>query len=202
MKENNVTFALDHIVLNWVTGFATWAEHKSMLCLGQGDVAVANIHNMASNGQTDMLEEVLKKNCSRIDEKKDGMTPLMVASIAGHIDTVEMLLNFGADVNITEWWSENSALVWACESGNTKIVALLISHGACVNSSTLQGHSPLITACRTGHTTIAELLVTRGAQLMSRTKEGRGALDYLEKEEDRKRLEELAGVYENANKFF
>lgn len=57
----------------------------------------------------------------------EGQTPLHVATIAGHKDIVQLLLNAGADPNAAEAKSGRTALHLAAERGRAGLVELLVS---------------------------------------------------------------------------
>jgi uncharacterized protein len=58
---------------------------------------------------------------------------LMIASQQGHLETVDLLLSLGADVNFFDPSFRVSALIKACKEGHLQVVSRLISAGADVN---------------------------------------------------------------------
>ena len=62
-----------------------------------------------------------------------GRTPLHAACQQGHVDSVHVLLNYGADVN-SEDLDKRMPLHFVSENGHLKIVQLLIEHEANLNS--------------------------------------------------------------------
>jgi ankyrin repeat protein len=71
----------------------------------------------------------------------DVMTPLVRASYNGHGETVQVLLEAGADVNTGDA-DGTTALIGAAMRGRTGIVQTLLEEGADVNSVTNDGKSP------------------------------------------------------------
>jgi Ankyrin repeats (many copies) len=61
-----------------------------------------------------------------------GWTPLLLASIHGHVQTVRFLLNKGADVNHENSFG-NTAVMCAGKRGHFSVVRLLLFHGAKVS---------------------------------------------------------------------
>ncbi len=55
-------------------------------------------------------------------------TPLALAASAGHLQTVELLLRHGADVNMPSG-NGNTPLIYAIANGHIEIVELLLAHG-------------------------------------------------------------------------
>jgi len=59
-----------------------------------------------------------------------GITPLYVASHAGHTDTVLILLAAGADVDATNMFDGATALDAASRRGHASVVSVLLDYGA------------------------------------------------------------------------
>ncbi|CAL1292895.1 unnamed protein product [Larinioides sclopetarius] len=64
----------------------------------------------------------------------DGMTPLQHAAYKGCYKLCKLLLDCGADVNLTKHVSRYSALTFAGLSGKADVVRLLLEHGASTTS--------------------------------------------------------------------
>ena len=69
-------------------------------------------------------------------------TPLMIAARKGDVDTVNLLLGFGADVNIRTQYGY-TALHFAVSTGNPQLVKLLVDAGADVYAETDRGVRPI-----------------------------------------------------------
>lgn len=96
------------------------------------------------------------------------MTALMVAIKTGREDAVNMLLDYGADVNARPLIrTTRTALQFAAELGDADMVRLLLSRGADVNSSAPShgGATALQFAAMSGNCNIAAYLLDHGAQL-------------------------------------
>ena len=75
-----------------------------------------------------------------------GQTPLILAIGDNNLELVNLLLEYGADVN-TVWHGEQSwsPLHIACQTSNPEIIVKLIEHGASVNAM-LKNCTPLYRA--------------------------------------------------------
>lgn len=60
---------------------------------------------------------------------KDGITPLLDASLHGQTETVKILVERGADINAKDKWG-HTALMNAERFGHTAIIQLLKNAGA------------------------------------------------------------------------
>ncbi|HEY7088080.1 MAG TPA: ankyrin repeat domain-containing protein [Tepidisphaeraceae bacterium] len=69
-------------------------------------------------------------------------TPLMLAAIIGHVDSVRALLDHGADVDAVDDYGE-SALFYAARADRASAVVLLLAHGADPHRRDHFGHIPL-----------------------------------------------------------
>lgn len=88
-----------------------------------------------------------------------GYTPLHLAVVCGHSDIVQLLLQYGAELDgVCE--AGRTPLYLACLSGNLELVSLLGQRGASVDATTSDGLSPLFVATWRGHTAIVSYLLT------------------------------------------
>ena len=89
-------------------------------------------------------------------------TALMEASYRGYFDVAKLLVENGADVNLsaTDDGGSTNPLYYACQEGHTDLVRLLIDNKANVNKAcTDNGRTPLYCASFEGYTDIARLLI-------------------------------------------
>ena len=93
----------------------------------------------ATKGDTDIIIEMLKQGMP-IDaggETESG-TALMRAASHGHLDIAILLLNHGADANLTDAGGM-TALMWAVSSLHPDLVRYLVEHEADLNVRTHSG---------------------------------------------------------------
>ena len=74
------------------------------------------LHYASKEGHVEIVEILLDNDANVNAKNNDGQTALILASIYGHKDTVDMLLKKGkADVKAKDKWGR-TALVWACQN--------------------------------------------------------------------------------------
>ncbi len=124
-----------------------------------------------SQGEKEQLKA--PRTNARRDEK--GSTPLMLAVMHGHTETVQELLRRGADVN-EQNADGRTALMLAALAGRTSMLQTLLNNGAVVNATNAEGWTALMYAAWNGHTKIVQLLVRSGADVEAKNSAGGTAL--------------------------
>ena len=102
-----------------------------------------------------------------------GITPLILASVKGHKEIVEMLTAYGAHVNAQDSIGR-TALMAAAKHGYKKIVELLIAKDADVNTQDSSGVTALVLAVFKGHKEIVKILLDKGADAAITYKDSQG----------------------------
>ncbi|VDC01534.1 unnamed protein product [Peniophora sp. CBMAI 1063] len=88
---------------------------------------------------------------------------LYAAAGTDDVDTAQVLIRLGVDVN-TRFANENeTALHVAAESGRSRLVEVLLRHGADVKARTTGGKTPLLLASERGHRNVVTMLLESGA---------------------------------------
>ena len=90
----------------------------------------------------------------------DGLTPLLVAARNIKLELVRMLLHLGADIHVVDYL-HRSALHLSTYYGSysAQVTDLLLSKGACPDSSDLKGMTPMHYSILTGSKETAKLLI-------------------------------------------
>mmetsp|Transcript_31383 Transcript_31383/g.48143 ORF Transcript_31383/g.48143 Transcript_31383/m.48143 type:complete len:217 (-) Transcript_31383:163-813(-) len=107
--------------------------------------------------------ELQKRNTSsgdaaKLRRKEDGSTLLMVASVAGDLDLVHILLKWGAPVH-DEDFQGNTALLGACLGGHLAVVQALIHAGASMTQANHEGTTPLMAAAWRNRMEVLKFLI-------------------------------------------
>eukprot|EP00388_Colpodella_angusta_P005268 GDKJ01016412.1.p1 GENE.GDKJ01016412.1~~GDKJ01016412.1.p1 ORF type:complete len:217 (-),score=36.21 GDKJ01016412.1:48-674(-) len=94
-----------------------------------------------------------------------GATPMHLAARDGMLDIIELLFQYGADLNEKDddRIGGNSPLHLAAANNHPECVNRLLNGGADANVSNVFGQTPLHVACRHGFTAVVETLLSKGA---------------------------------------
>ena len=144
---------------------------------------VTQVYQAARDGScnlTDLLKRLKpeQRKTTLETKTKDGshfVTPLIIAAHNGHLNSVKILLGYGADIEargtlkIGDHVEEGCTPLWAAAvTGFLDVVKLLIERNADVDSRTPTGSTPLRAAAHEGHLDVVRCLVERGADVNAR----------------------------------
>jgi S1-C subfamily serine protease len=104
-------------------------------------------------------------------KNKNGATPIFFATIKGHADIINILIQAEADPN-SKYYFENTPLHKASEEGHIDAAKALISGCANLHARNQDGNTPLISALHGNRTAMAEFLINAGADVTVRDKKG------------------------------
>jgi ankyrin repeat protein len=155
-----------------------------------------NVYEAAGTGQTQRLRELIAADPSLVNSHApDGFTPLGLAIFFGHAETVNALIDAGADVNLASRESMKvSPLASASAAGQLEIARVLIARGANVNARAAGEFTPLHESAASGRMEFAKLLLENGADVNARTADGKTPLDYA-REHNRAEMVQLLSKY-------
>jgi len=128
-------------------------------------LTVAELHACAEEGKlTEQDILALKEKGIDIDEKSAdrGMTALMFAINWGHVETVELLLQHGADVNARDK-GNFTPLMTACFKGNAQVARKLLEYNPKIDAKGPEDNTALHYAAMMDLRNIVYLLLKAGA---------------------------------------
>ena len=115
----------------------------------------------------DIMLAILEHGANVNDTDKWNRTALMAACDKRNADAVHVLLNAGADPNISSNFEGNegyTCLMFAVGTGCRKeIVQALVDNGANVNATDKKGQTALMYACSTGNANAISIILNAGA---------------------------------------
>ncbi|KAM4809901.1 DNA-binding protein RFXANK [Rhinophrynus dorsalis] len=136
-----------------------------------------SVQQLAAQGELTQLKEYLQKEESLLNRPDErGFTPLMWAAAFGETETVNYLLDLGADPHILAKERE-SALSLASTGGYAHIVTMLLSKNVDINIYDWNGGTPLLYAVRGNHVKCVEVLLEGGADLTMEADSGYTPMD-------------------------
>ena len=145
---------------------------------------VTQVYQAACDGSsnlTDLLKRLKpeQRKTTLETKTKDGghfVTPLIIAAHNGHLNSVKILLQYGADIEdrgtleIEDQVIEGCTPLWAAAAfGRLDVVKLLIEQNADVDGRTSTDSTPLRAAVYGGHLDDVRCLVESGADVNART---------------------------------
>lgn len=121
---------------------------------GETAIMLASYH-----GQTEMVKQLYIRGA---EINHSGWNPLLYAATGGHLDTIQLLLKGGADINAV---SDNgsSALMMAVRNNHSDAVALLLKLGADPTIKNEQGDNALTWAEKREFQDIVKFLKNQNA---------------------------------------
>lgn len=113
-----------------------------------------DLFHAAAEGDVARVKALLDGGMDPDTANRYGATALTFASDKGHTEVIRLLLERGAEPNVTDTFYNQTPLAWALSKGHFDIAVLLIEHGA-----TGAEANALLTAARTGHAGLAQAVL-------------------------------------------
>jgi hypothetical protein len=125
----------------------------------------------ARRGETKHLAEMLRAGLPLNLADAKGNSQLMLASYNGNLETAQMLLEHGAEVDRRNDRGQ-TPLGGVAFKGYKEIVALLLAHGADIDADNGGGMTPIMFASMFGRTKVVAQLHAHGASPARRNRLG------------------------------
>ena len=111
----------------------------------------------------DDLQAIINHSADVNAQNKNNRTALMIVCKMGNLDAVNMLLNAGADPNISD--ADGNTCLHVCVGPHYKAQVLQVSidHSDDVNATNKNNGTALLTACKTGNVDAIGMLLNAGA---------------------------------------
>eukprot|EP00276_Gloeochaete_wittrockiana_P003810 CAMPEP_0184644996 /NCGR_PEP_ID=MMETSP0308-20130426/1577_1 /TAXON_ID=38269 /ORGANISM="Gloeochaete witrockiana, Strain SAG 46.84" /LENGTH=327 /DNA_ID=CAMNT_0027073777 /DNA_START=59 /DNA_END=1042 /DNA_ORIENTATION=+ len=141
--------------------------------MGEPTAAFSLLELIRSGGSVEKIKRLLADQPSLISYTDDKLwTPLHIAATSS-VDgrTVEVLLQYKADPNARNY-SGDTALHWACFSGNESSAWLILANGGDLNARGHYANTPLHLAAANNHCAVVDILMQHGADLFAKNAYG------------------------------
>jgi ankyrin repeat protein len=148
----------------------------------------ANVERDTDDGETPLVLAIHKQHTDIIslllENGADVNYPIIDLPPIFHAVTqkerapqmIQLLLDYGADLDAVVGPSDMTALHWAAVHGMTHAVDILVSKGSSMSRTCARGQTPFTLAAENGHLVIVQLLLAKGADLHERSSNGGSAL--------------------------
>ena len=154
-----------------------WRRARSATHFVLAPPASESLHGAAQQGSLERLRHLLS-NCTEVDTRHEGATPLLYAAAACQTSAVELLLERGAnpDAAAPSGWR---AIHCAALADDTEALQLLLNRcgDAAATMTAGGGITPLHLAAFNGRLAATQLLVASGALLDAPDEDGHTPLD-------------------------
>ncbi|EGG21526.1 hypothetical protein DFA_01412 [Cavenderia fasciculata] len=128
-----------------------------------------DILNLIIDNRINQQQQFNNNNEIIFKQDKYGVSPLHIAVQQSHLESVDILLERGCQVNVrdTKPGVRLSSLHLALQkqTPNIELIKRLIKHGANVNQETTERKTPLFRACSLANYQVVELLLKNGANI-------------------------------------
>jgi ankyrin repeat protein len=151
------------VIKSWIDQGAEWPDDVAgEVEEAPADPGAGRLMEALRNADDASLKAEIATNPASAGAKGvGGNTPLMYAALYGNEESVRMLLEHGANPNVSNN-EGTTALMWAVDS--VEKTRLLLDAGAAVDTRAESGRTALLIAAgRHGSTNVVKLLIDRGA---------------------------------------
>ena len=128
----------------------------------------------AKNGDRAALRALIQKKADVNQPDGDGATALHWAAYRDDLESVDLLVTAGANVNAAN--DLGATPLWIASTNAVPVAKRLLEAGANPNLALLAGETPMMAAARAGQTGVVELLLAKGAHANARGPRGQTAL--------------------------
>lgn len=149
------------------------------------DAEVELLHPLivaAKQGNVNLVKQQIEVDSADINlTDPDGNSALHWAVLnktKHHVELARYLIESGASVNLVNTKDSQTPLHWACTTGNTQGVTLLLKNGADPNITDKRGCNSLLFAAQYNHPLLVYYLVKQGVRLDSEDNAGHSALHW------------------------
>lgn len=173
--------------------WAEWGNHQDILLIldryEQKKREYIEVHPIFKAIEANEIETVKKIIAQGIDidhkaeyritqRSARGITPLLLASMLGHVQIAQLLLEAGANPRIVDWLMKSTVVHKSGYMGRPQVIPLILQKGAEIDAQgPYNGYTALHDAVWHGHLEAAQALIAGGAKLQLRGHDGKTPRD-------------------------
>jgi ankyrin repeat protein/thiol-disulfide isomerase/thioredoxin len=119
----------------------------------------------------DFLNELISKGAHVNATTEDGHTAVGWAALGGNLETMKVLVDHGAEINIRHGKADGYVgwpIITAVRQGDVKLIDFLLAHGVDINTRGSHGKTLLMYAVQQDKVDAAKLLIARGVNVFAR----------------------------------
>ncbi len=159
-----------------------FAEHDGNVNLTERDRGETLLMISVREQSQKVFDYLLTHPKIQLDQRaKNGDTAIMLAAYLEQKETVQRLIEAGAQVNQAGW----TALHYAAVVGRLDIIEMLIARFAYIDAETPNKTTPLMLAARRGEMNVVKYLIAEGADISLKNMLGWTAYDFAVESERR-----------------
>jgi uncharacterized protein len=152
-----------------------------------------DVFEASALGDVERLKNTLNQDPTSLHSySPDGFTALALAAYLGQKESVNYLIEKGADLNaLARNETGYTALTGAVSQNHNEIAKILVKNGARVNHGYEGGFTPLMHAAYAGNIELVSFLLQNGADPMAKNTEGKNALAFAQEKNNNQIIELL-----------
>jgi ankyrin repeat protein len=135
----------------------------SLVTATAGAAGDLRLVNATKKGDKEAVRSLLQQHVDVNASQPDGATAISWAAYGDDLETADLLISAGANVNVANEDSSETPLLLACANGSAGMVDRLLKAGANPNAATWAGKTPLMQCARTGSLEAVKALLSRGS---------------------------------------
>ena len=139
----------------------------------------------------EVLQAIINHGVDVNATSKENITAVMLACKEGNNDVINVLLNAGADPNITDGDGNTCLHYAALNDSSTDVLQAIISHGVDVNATNTNNVTALMLACHKGNRDAINVLLNAGADSNIADADGSTWLYYAARNDCTERFQEM-----------
>ena len=165
----NVTNKENHTALT-IACAKRYTDDINVLLEAEADPNIADdsgatclMHAVFKDGSKDMLHAIIDHGADVDATSKENCIALMIACGKNSVGAIYVLLESGADINITDIDGDTCLMHAVVGNCSKEVLQAIIDHGADVNATNKENHTALMSACQLSDACAITVLLGSGA---------------------------------------